>query len=312
MAVVSLPALLDAVVPGHNAINPDLPLWANWSFDPQFLVPVAIAAWFYVHGLTRWTERSRAHPWWRTASYFAGLALLVTAIESPLDRLAEEYLSFHMIQHELMMTVAVPLILLGAPTTPTLRGMPRWLRLGVIRRLARRPEVRLAYGWITHPVVAIGAMTALLWAWHLAPGWYDASVRNAFVHDLQHISMAGVAVLFWWNVIDPRPRRARLAYIPRVLYVFAAGVPRQFLAAMLTFAEEPLYEVYRVAAGTVALTPADDQQLGGLIMWVPGGMMYLAIMGIIFGVWAHKSEQAQRASEAQLEHARAAASRGEA
>ncbi|MEX2228999.1 MAG: cytochrome c oxidase assembly protein [Dehalococcoidia bacterium] len=312
MAVVPLP-LVESAARAHNAINPDLPLWANWSFDPQFLVPVAIAAWFYVHGLTRWTERSREHPWWRTAFFFTGLALLVIAIESPLDRLAEDYLAFHMIQHEVMMTLAVPAILLGAPTTPSLRGMPRWLRLGVVRRLARRPEVRLAYRWVTHPVVAIATGTAVLWAWHLAPGWYDGALTNAAIHDLQHLSMAGIAMLFWWNVIDPKPRRSRLAYIPRVLYVFAAGVPRQFLAAMLTFAERPLYDVYRVAHGPLALAPADDQQLGGLIMWVPGGMMYLLIMGIIFGVWAHKSEQAQRTYEANVERARtAAATRSEA
>lgn len=307
MAVISLPAVIEAVGPAHNAINPDLPLWANWSFDPQFLVPVAIVAWFYVHGLSRWKTRSREHPWWRTALYFTGLALLVISIESPIDRLAEHYLSFHMFQHELLMTLAVPIILLGAPTTPTLRGMPRWLRLGVIRPLARRRSVRVAYGWLTQPVVAIGAMTVVLWSWHIAPGWYDASVRNAFVHDLQHISLAATATLFWWNVIDPKPRRARLAYIPRVLYVFVAGVPRQFLGAMLTFADRPVYDVYREASGPLALTTADDQQLGGLIMWVLGGMMYLLIMGLIFGVWAHRSEQAQRASEAHAERARAAA-----
>ncbi|MDA0364537.1 MAG: cytochrome c oxidase assembly protein [Chloroflexi bacterium] len=307
MAVISLPALIQATAPAHNALNSDLPLWANWSFDPQFLIPVAIAAWFYVHGLRRWDTRSREHPWWRTALYFIGLALLVIAIESPIDRLAEHYLAFHMLQHELLMTLAVPVILLGAPTTPSLRGMPRWLRLGVIRPLARRQGVRVAYGWLTHPVVAIGAMTVVLLSWHITPGWYDASITNALVHDVQHLSLAGAAILFWWNVIDPRPRRSRLAYIPRVLYVFVTGVPRQFLGAMLTFADRPTYEVYREASGPLSLSPADDQQLGGLIMWVLGGMMYLLIMGIIFGVWAHKSEQAQRASEAVAERARAAA-----
>ena len=302
MSLAPLPLISEGISAGHNAIDSGLPLWANWSFDLQLLLPVALASWLYVRGLAQWTDRSRRHPWWRTAFYFIGLALLVIAIESPLDRLAEHYLAFHMVQHEVLMTLAVPCILLGAPTTPSLRGMPRWLRLGVIRRLARRPDVRFGYRWVTHPVVAIGAMTVLLWLWHLTPGWYDAALRDAVIHDVQHLSMTGVAVLFWWNVIDPKPLHSRLSYIPRMLYVFVAGVPRQFLGALLTFAGRPLYGTYGQAQGPLALSPLDDQQLGGLIMWVPGGMMYLAIMGIIFAVWAYKSERAQRAFEERAGH----------
>ena len=268
-------------------------------------IPVAIAAWFYARGLQRWTTRSREHPWWKTAFYFTGIALLVIALESPIDSLAEDYFSFHMVQHEILMMLAVPAILLGAPTTPSLRGMPRWLRLGVIRRLARQRSVRFAYRWITHPAVAIGMMSAVLWLWHLAPGWYDAALEHPVIHDVEHFSMTAVAVLFWWNVIDPKPLRSRLGYIPRVLYVFAASVPQQFLAAMLALSSHPLYQSYQHVTGPIPLSPLDDQQLGGLIMWVPGGFLYLAAMGIVFAVWARKSEEAQRALEAERDRERA-------
>jgi len=307
MAAVSLVELLQTVALAHEAGPVEGPLARAWNVDPALLIPVALAAWFYARGLRRWDERTREHPWWRTFFYASGLALLLVAIESPLDRLAEHHLSMHMVQHVLLMTIAVPLILLGAPTTPTLRGMPRWLRLGVIRPLARRTPVRLAYRWGTHPALAIAAMSAVLWLWHIGPGWYDAALRRPLLHDLQHISLVGTAWLFWWNVIDPKPLRSRLPYIPRLLYIFAASVPQQFLGVMFTFAEHPLYQTYADAAPILALSARDDQVLGGLIMWVPGGMLLLGAMGIVFAIWAYKSEQAQRALEAERARERAAA-----
>jgi putative membrane protein len=284
-------------VPGHDGIGPEQALWTAWSLDPQFLVPVALAVFFYFRGLSRWSERSREHPRWRTAVYLTGVGLLVLAIASPLDRLAEHHFSMHMLQHEVVMMWAIPLILLGAPTTPSLRGMPRWLRHRVVRRLARRRTVRLAYRWVTHPAVAVGVLTATLWGWHLIPGWYDAALRHGLVHDAQHLSFAGAALLVWWNVIDPRPLRSRIAYIPRMLYIFAAGVPKHFLAAILTFASTTLYATYEEARPILGLGVLEDQQLAGLLMWVPSVMMHLLAMGVVFAVWAQKSEQRQREIE---------------
>jgi len=272
------------------------------------VIPLAIAGLIYANGLRRWTDRTRGHPWWRVAFYYTGLVVLVLSVESPIDRLGEHHFSMHMIQHELIVMAAVPLILLGAPTTPMLRGMPRWLRLGVIRRLAKRSEVRWGYRSLTHPAIAVAAIAATLWLWHLAPGWYDAALADDAIHDLQHFTFMFAGVLLWWNVIDPKPLQSRLGYLPRILYVFAAGVPKHFLAALITFAEEPLYDTYLVARPLIGLDPLDDQQLGGLIMWVPSVMMHLLAMGIVFAVWAQKSEQRSREEEAVREAAAAASS----
>ncbi len=289
--------LVELAGPAHGGATEDGSLWLAWNFDLEVLIPIALAATFYVRGLRRWTDRSRAHPAWRTALYFSGLALLVLAIESPLDRLGEHHFSMHMIQHELVIMVAVPLILLGAPTTPSLLGMPRWLRLGVVRPLMRRREVRALYRALTHPVAAIAIFNLALWWWHLAPGWYDAAIEGEVAHAAQHVTFIAVATLLWWNVIDPKPLRSRVPYLPRVLYVFAAAAPKHILGAFLTFAEEPLYETYETATPILALSASDDQALGGLIMWIPSLMMVLAVMGVIFAVWARKAEQQQRALE---------------
>ena len=229
------PALLDRLPVAHDVIGEDEPLWQAWNFDPEFVIPVLIAGWFYANGLQRWTNRTREHPWWRTAFYYAGLLVLLLAIESPIDRLGEHHFSMHMIQHELVVMLAVPLILLGAPTTPSLLGMPRTLRLGVIRPLAKRPEVRWAYRTVTHPAVAVAVITAVFWLWHLAPGWYDRALEDDLVHGVQHFSFMMAALLLWWTVIDPKPLQSRISYIPRVLFVFAAGVPKHFLGAIIVF-----------------------------------------------------------------------------
>ncbi len=289
--------LLAASAPAHEGHEHTGSLWAAWSVDPELLIPVALAALIYLHGLTRWTDRHREHPRWRTACYLGGVTTVVLALESPLDLLGERHLTFHMLQHELLLMVAAPLILLGAPTTPMLRGMPRWLRLGVVRRLARRSTVRRAYRLLTHPLAAVGLLTVMLWAWHLAPGWYDAALRQQLVHDLQHLSYMLLGVLFWWNVIDPAPLRARMAYPLRMVYLLVAGTPKHLLAALITFASAPLYGAYAEVEPIVALGLLDDQVTGGLIMWVPSQMMHLSAIAVVFFVWANKSEREERERE---------------
>ena len=294
-----LSQLAAMAVAGHGLHDPDRPLWSAWNVDPELLVPVALAASFYLRGLARWPEPSRPHPPWRTASYLGGLALVVVAIESPLDVLGQHHFTFHMLQHELLLMVAAPLILLGAPTTPTLRGMPRWLRLGVVRRLARRTSVRWLYRAITHPLLALALLTTMLWAWHLVPGWYDAALRDELLHDVQHLSYAVAGVLFWWGVIDPAPLRSRMSYPLRMVYLLVGGTPKHFLAALITFAGDPLYDIYSEVAPIVALTLKDDQSIGGLIMWAPSQMMHLAVIAAVFFVWFARSEREQLAREAE-------------
>ena len=232
------------------------------------------------------------------------------ALESPVDRLGAHHFTFHMFQHELVLMLAAPLILFGAPTTPVLRGMPRWLRLGVVRPLAGSGVVRRLYRLLTHPLVAVVLLTTVLWSWHLTPGWYDAALRDDVVHDIQHISYAVAGVLFWWNVIDPAPLRARMAYPLRMVYLVAGSTPKHFLAALLTFASEPLYDAYAQVEPVVALSLRDDQAIGGLIMWAPSQMMHLVAIAAVFFVWAHRSErEEQKREEERLRLA--PASRGE-
>ena len=291
--------LAAGLVTAHGSIPPGLPWWQAWSFDPTLIIPVAVIGWFYLRGLRRWEQRSRAHPWWRTALFYGGLATYLLAMESPLDRLGEHHFSMHMIQHELVMMYAVPMLLLGAPTTPLLRGMPGWLRHGVVRPLAGTSAMRFAYRAITHPAVAIMALTTVVWAWHLVPGWWEAALADQKIHDLQHFAFTGVAMLFWWNVIDPKPLHSRIPHLPRILYIFGGSLPKHILAAMITFSSHTFYPTYLEARQVIPIDPVSDQQLAGLIMWVPSEAATLIAMAIVFFMWVGASEQRQRRADAE-------------
>ena len=286
MQITTATQVLEIAIPAHVSHESDV--WNSWNADPQLLLPLALAAICYARGLSRWPERSRGHPWWRTTTFYLGLLLLVLTLESPLDAAAEHHLTFHMIQHELLVLIAPPLILIGAPTTPLLRGLPRVLRLSVVRPLARCNAVRIGWRSFTHPVFAWGFFTGTLWLWHLAPGWYEAALTDRWIHELQHFSFATAALLVWWNLIDPAPLSARLGYLPRILFLIAISIPKHLLGAFLTFASEPFYKTYE-GRQLLDMSLATDQQIAGLLMWAPSQILMLGVIAIIFAVWYDKS-----------------------
>src|SRR5688500_12749540 len=183
--------------PAHDLPGGDA-LWRVWPLEPLMLVPAVLVGVWYATGLQRWPERSREHPTWRAALFYLGLVTMVLAVNSPLHVLSERHFSMHMVQHMLLVMLAAPLVLLGAPTTPVLRGMPRRLRLGIVRPLSGDPLVRSAFRWFVHPLVALAAFTVALWAWHLAPGWYEAATTDEGIHRVQHMTFVVTAFQFWW------------------------------------------------------------------------------------------------------------------
>ncbi len=263
------------------------------------IVPVILAGLCYARGLSRWRNRSRDHSRWRIASYYTGLAVLLLSIESPLDRLGEHHFSMHMVQHNIVMMLIPPLLLLGAPTVPMLRGMPRWLRRRVVTPVLRSPVARAVWRGLTFPVVAVVTFTLLQWLWHLVPGWYDAALNNDLLHLFQHFTFFAVSMIFWWNIIDPKPLRSRIPMGFRIVYFYAAMIPKHILAALITFAPEPLYETYTRAVLFLPFNPKQDQEIAGLLMWVPfGEMINLVTAAVIFRIWWVHSERQTREEEA--------------
>jgi cytochrome c oxidase assembly factor CtaG len=248
---------------------------ASWSRDPAVLGSLLATGAIYVRG---WLGLRRQMPHrfgaGRLAAFVAGLGTIAAALVSPLDALAPLLLQAHMAQHLLLTMVAPPLIWLGAPAIPLLRGLPwRLVKHGIgpvagmsaLRRLARR---------VTHPAAAWVTFAAVTWAWH-APALYEAALRSPAWHVLEHLSFLAAALLFWWPVIQPWPASAvwpRWAMIP---YLLLADVQNTVLSAGLTFAERVVYPWYAAVPRPWGIGPLEDQAAAGAIMWVAGSIAFL-------------------------------------
>jgi putative membrane protein len=235
----------------------------------------------YVWGIGAYRRRHGLGPApepWRLACFFGGLLLLLVSLNGPIHDLSDYYLfSIHMVQH-LLLTLALPPLLLA--------GTPGWL----LRPLLRLPGALPVARFLTRPLVAAGLFTVTIIFWHLAP-YYDLMMRDHEVHIVTHLMFMVTATLMWWPVMSPLPELPRLSYGLAMLYLFLVGIPMQLVAALITLSDSVLYPWYSAAARTWDLSPLDDQQLGGLIMWVPGNLWMFLAIGVVFFRWARESER---------------------
>jgi putative membrane protein len=209
---------------------------------------------------------------------------------SPLHPWGNVLFSAHMTQHEVLMLVAAPLLVLGKPVVATLKGLPPgWARRAL--GWTRPGWVRGPWRVLTNPFVAWLVHAALLWVWHV-PALFHAALESEFVHALQHLCFLASAVLFWWAVLQG-PNRA-MGYGAAVLYLFTTAVHSGLLGALITLAAAVWYPDYRETTASWGLTPLEDQQLGGLIMWVPACAVYIVAGLALFAGWLRSSEERVR------------------
>ncbi len=198
-----------------------------------------------------------------------------------------------MVQHMLLMAVAAPLLLLGAPIRPLFRGMPRSWRVRLVRPIARSRAVRISLHLVRHPLVAGALYVGGLYAWHV-PALYDAALADARVHVLEHLWFMTTALLFWSCVIDPEPFRATLPYAARIVYLLLAGAGQNtILGGVLAFSTRLLYRSYEGRPERYGFDAVVDQRVGGAIMWVPGDLIFLAAASVSFFLWLAQEERQQ-------------------
>lgn len=234
----------------------------------------------------------RTVPSWRIAAFALGLAIVLVAVSPPVDGLAHQMLSAHMVQHVMLILVAAPLVAAGAPQLVVPRGLP-----SLSHRVAA--PVRRRVGGLPVPTSVprlLVAGTALhllsLWIWH-APGLYEVALASPWIHALEHLMFLGSALLVWTALLRPG-RRARLTNGFGVLCVWVLLVQGGILSALIVFADAPLYGTYAGGAGLWGLDPLSDQQAAGLLMWLPGGVLY-GIAGVAtFIAWFRAVESRTR------------------
>jgi cytochrome c oxidase assembly factor CtaG len=240
-----------------------------------------------VHGFTRprrVSPRARRAGRREAVAFAAGWGTLALALLPPLDGLAETLFTAHMAQHVLLVGVAAPLLVLARPLPAALRALPGRTRLRVSAALRSR-VVRAPWGLLSRPGVAFAVHASALWTWHL-PGPHQAALGSPALHAAEHGCFLGSALLFWWVMIHGRGGRA--AYGASAFFVFAAGLQGGALGALLALAPTVWYPAYDGAAA-FGLSPLEDQQLAGLVMWIPAGLVYVGAGLSLLAVWLRES-----------------------
>jgi putative membrane protein len=259
-------------------------LWRAWSLEPAVIIGLALSAWLYFRGvrsLWRSAGPGRGIRRREAAAFAGGWIVLVLALVSPLHRLGGVLFSAHMAQHELLLAAAAPLLILGRPLVPFVWALPiTWRRM--VGDWAAMAPVRGTWELLTLPLVAWSLHGVAIWLWH-APALFEATLRSDLVHTLQHISFLGTGLLFWWALL--RGRGGRIGRPAAVLYLFTTSVHTTVLGALLTFSSRAWYPLYAPATAAWGLTPLEDQQLAGLIMWVPANLSYLIAALVIASAW---------------------------
>jgi putative membrane protein len=250
-------------------------IFTEWSPPVILTTTVVLTAFVYIHG---WfairRTRSVQFPALRLAAFLLGLAIIWLAIGSPLDGFADALLSAHMVEHLLLMSFVPPLLLLGCPVVPLLRGLPRGFTVRVLGPLLRLKTLRRIGHFLTMPVVAWLAMNLIFLGWHV-PAAYDFALEHEHWHEFEHMCFLGSAILFWWPLIRPWPTSAHTLGWYALPYLVLADIVNTVLSAFLAFCGRPVYRYYLREPNPFHISPLSDQELGAVIMWVVGSLVFL-------------------------------------
>ncbi|CAA9290958.1 MAG: Cytochrome c oxidase caa3-type assembly factor CtaG_BS (unrelated to Cox11-CtaG family) [uncultured Gemmatimonadaceae bacterium] len=275
--------------------------WTNWTVHPSTVVGLGALGALYlwrarvlereeraetrgdsaealVALATRIAEPSRRAPsGLQRFAFFTGLFVMFASLNGPLHDLSDYYLfAAHMVQHLLLALVVAPLLVGG-------------LTGAMLRPLIRRPAVLGLARWATRAPMAFVLFNVTMAAWHV-PEVYGTAMAYHPVHIAQHLTMLATAVLMWWPILSPLPELPRLAYPGQMLYCFLMTLPMSIVAIYITMADHVLYTAYASAPRVWALSPQTDQYIGGLIMWIPGGLFFYGVMTFVFFKWAQRQE----------------------
>ncbi len=269
--------------------NIGLNFWlTQWNWDPTIVIGAAVIVGLYVYAIGPLRKRHRFEPASKgqVFAFLLGVGLMFLALVSPLDELGDSYLfSAHMVQHLFLTIVGPPLLLIGTP---------EWF----VRPIVHNKALFAVARFFTYPAVAFVLFNADFFIWH-APALYNATLENQNIHIFEHLTFIIFGLLNWWPIFSPSKDLPRLSIGGQILYLFLSGMPVVLLGAGLTFAP-PLYAPYIAAPRVWGISAATDQQLGGLIMWVPGNIIFIIIMSVLFLRWMQKKDREQAAHEREL------------
>ena len=248
--------------------------WWRWSVHPSTVIGIAALGALYIWA----SSKLRRQPTTAQKIFFwSGLFVMFASLNGPIHDLSDDYLfSAHMVQH-LLLTLAVPPLLLA--------GTPGWMLRPLLSRKGIAPLAR----FLTRAPMAFVIFNVIFAVWHLPP-FYNSAMAHHSLHILEHLMFMAAAVLMWWPLLSQLPEFPRLAYPGQMLYSFLMSIPMSIVAVYIAMADHVLYPAYSAAPRVLPLSPIEDQLLGALIMWIPGGLIFMIIMTVVFFKWNARGE----------------------
>jgi putative membrane protein len=262
------------------------------SWDVAVMALLAAAGAMYIIGMIKLNRRGAHVRTVERAAFWIGWSAMVAAVAPPMDAAAAAAFSAHMAQHELLMLIGAPLMIVGRPILPWLWALPDRVRPAAASGLQNHGIAGL-WRWLTLPALAWAIHGAVVWLWH-APVLYEAALQSEAVHALQHATFVGTAVLFWWGLIYGRYGRA--AYGASALFVFITMMHTGALGALFALSTSAYYPLYRERAASTGIDPVSDQQLAGLYMWIPSGVVLTVFALALMLAWLSESDRRARAT----------------
>jgi putative membrane protein len=259
----------------------------EWTWPPLVVLALLLTGVLYALGISKMSRRGAALAIGckSVLCFAAGWISLVIALDSPIHELGEQLFWVHMTQHELLMLICAPLLVLGRPLVPLLFALPESWRAAAAS-VSRTKPFRTAWSSLSSAMSAWFLSALGLWIWH-APSLFDQTLHSDFMHAAQHTTFLVTALLFWWPLVN---HTRALGYGSGIAYVFTTALHTSILGALLTFAPRPWYSSYSATAPVWHLTALQDQQLGGLIMWIPAGTLLLIITLVLLFKWMNESQ----------------------
>ncbi|HJU19233.1 MAG TPA: cytochrome c oxidase assembly protein [Stellaceae bacterium] len=265
----------------------------DWHFTPDVVVATALFALIYAAGIARRRAGAAARPQLLGhVAFFAGLVVVFLALQSPIDTISEHLFAMHQVQHLLLRMMGPMLIALAAPQATLIAGLPWTVRKAVLRPLAGNRGMQAVFAVLAQPVMATALFIGVLYFWEI-PRYQDLAVHNEAVHYAMHAVMLIAGLFFWWRIFDRRAPPAGLRYGVRLMMLWLAMLSNIVLGAYTTFKTPVLYRAYGLAERFWGISPADDEHLGGIVIWILSSMMCAIAVVIVLSLWARWEAQVE-------------------
>ncbi|MES2406743.1 MAG: cytochrome c oxidase assembly protein [Pseudomonadota bacterium] len=270
-----------------------------WEFSPTVLASCALPAAAYIRGLALTKRKHEATGFWRPLSFFVGLGLIYIALQTYFDFLSQHMFWVHRLQHLILHHVGPFLVVLAAPMDMMSRGVPIRFRERILHPLWHNRVVQGIYTFLQNPIIAPVLFVGLIYFW-LSPAIHFTVMLNEDRYRLMNWSMVVDGILFWWLMLAPRTTNghANISYMKRILILFIVMIGQVLLGAYIFMHKTMLYDVYGICGRAWEISPMTDQQIGGLITWIPPSMMCVIAVLVVLRRILHEEEEIVPASPA--------------